>query len=232
MRAVSMMALAALLAAACSDSTSEPADKPWTSSSQRISIQSFGPFRGLSGYERQRAELTAEQLALLDALEVFEPLDSCGTDQLGYSITIVDAAGGSHAYHATQWDQACDVTDPFLSMASLKPFLATFSCVESRFAGEQPAIRPGDGCRHGLYMDGQGTGVRAELQIAAAGEVTLATEASTAFAPQLKLLDVDGTTVLRSGGASLTYAFAAAGTYFVEVSSSTATHGDLLLRVD
>ncbi len=229
MRALATVALTALLAAACSEA---PPETPWTSTSQRITIQSFGVWQGLSGYERYRADLTAEQLALLDALEPREPNASCGMDQTGYDITIVDGTGATHAYHATQSDQDCDEVAASISMASLKPFLDTFSCIESRFAGVQPAIQPGDGCRHGFFMDGKGTSERAELQVAAAGELTLAAEAAAEFAPQLKLLDVDGTTVLRSGADSLTYHFPAAGTYFVEVSSTTAQHGDLLLRVD
>lgn len=230
MRAPSTMLLAVLLTAACSEPGSPLA---WTSSSQRISISSFGVWQGLSGYERERSQLTAAQLEALAALEGFEPVDSCGTDQLGYTITITDAARVARVYHATQWDEACDATDPFVSMDSLKPFLDSFACRSSRDrAPDPPAIHPGDGCRHGFYMDGQGTAVRATLEVAAAGELDLVVEAGTSFAPRITLLDVDGATVLGSGADSLTYAFTAAGTYFVEVASSTAAHGDLLLRVE
>ncbi len=55
-----------------------------------------------------------------------------------------------------------------MATASLKPFLATFACLASRTVvpGASPVIRPGDGCRHGFYMDGRGTSVRAALEVA------------------------------------------------------------------
>jgi hypothetical protein len=229
MRALTTVALGALLTAACGPG---PTEAPWTDASETISLHAFGPFQGLSGYERDRARLTAEQLELLAALEVRAPAAACGTDQLGYWITITDSTGAAREYHATQYDQECGESGPFIAMSSLQPFLDTFACISSRDPPPGvPVIHPGDGCRHGFYMDGRGTVARAALQVDAPGELSIAVEAGATFAPHLTLLDVDGATTLAEGSSSLTQAFAAAGTFVLEVASTNDVHGDLLLQV-
>lgn len=88
-------------------------------------------------------------------------------------------------------------------------------------------------------MDGLGTVVRLQLEVAAAAALTIETTSAAGFASQVTLLDTDATTVLgvgvepadSPGAARLTYAFAAAGTYYLDVSSTNAACGDLLLMV-
>jgi hypothetical protein len=248
-----VVALVATLAAACaeergSEQQEQEHEQVWRGTSQSISIRSFGAFVGSSGYERDRGQLTAEQVALLDAFEVIEPKDECWMDVPEYRITIVDAAGVSRVYRAKETDDSCQGnqgTEPTLSMASLRPFLDTFACIASgdmRAGAPQGAplvMHPGDGCLHGVFMDGRHTSVRLDLAVAGPGELTIETVASAYYASQVTLLDSDGATVLgvgaepaaRPGSSALTYSFAAAGTYFVEVTSTNAQTGDILLRV-
>jgi hypothetical protein len=257
MRPTPVLALTALLVAACVDAAPGGGDdggpgpaggQVWTGDSQRISIRSFGYWDGSSGYERARGELTPAQLELLAHLEVREPVDSCSMDLIEHEISIVDGAGVSHQYYAKESDDTCqgnESTAPLIAMASLQPFLDTFTCIsasdtrEGAFHDVPLVVHPGDGCLHGLFMDGRGAVVRLELQVATPGALTLSTESCRAFATRLTLFDVDGTTVLGEGApppacagdSALTYQFAAAGTYFIEVTSTNEMCGDLLLRV-
>jgi hypothetical protein len=142
----------------------------------------------------------------------------------------------------------CYVDLPFTSIESLQPFLDTFACISAKETRDPtgapvPAsalvAHPGDGCLHGVFIDGRGTAVRFEVPVTAPGQLTIATDAHESFASQVTLIDVDGATALGQGTvpaggpgcSSLTSSFAAAGTYFVEVTSSNAQTGDIFLRI-
>lgn len=238
------LALAAtLLLAGCTEAP------PWNSDSRSLSLRSFGYWSGSSGYDRDRSRLTVEQLALLDRLEVIDPHSSCAEDILDHTLTIVDAAGVARRYHANSTNEACDSELPLVSIESLRPFLQTFRCISagdtrSRTGQPVPAwalvVHPGDGCLHGVFLDGGRTTVRFEVPVTTPAPLTIETIGHSSVAGQVTLIDLDGATVLGVGSepagrpdcSSLTYDFTVAGTYYVEVTSINSAISDILLRIE
>ncbi len=112
----------------------------WTPTSRRIELSSFGYWQGSSGYAKDRADLTQEQLAALEGLGTTEPPTTVGADFTSYRIRILDEDGTFAEYRAA----AGNVRDsdegsaagvlPTIDIATLEPFLATFKCLSARQA--------------------------------------------------------------------------------------------------
>jgi hypothetical protein len=198
-----LVALGGLTFSACSgtDSESKTPTAPWRASSSRIEVFSFAYEEGSSGFGAARAELSSEQVAALDSLQVIaNPTGPLGNDFASYSIRIWDEDATVTRYRAASDDvldgDEADHTLPTIAFASLAPFLETIHCLraqETRSSGEASvgavrgaaavalgAVVPSvstsaRGCHHGLFSVG-GSDIWLRLDVEEAGTYSIATE--------------------------------------------------------
>src|SRR4029079_19601338 len=87
-------------------SSSEPSDKTmkpvWTSTSTHLALHSFGTFEGMSGYDKDRNDITPTQLDALARLKLIPTPTHAVTDLATYKIAITDANGSATDYRAAK----------------------------------------------------------------------------------------------------------------------------------
>lgn len=159
-RPSSLLVFAVLLSAGACTSASEPASFPagpdasstdaadaerrpvWTASSTRIRLTSFGYWQGSSGYDKERKDLSSDQLALLDGLRTLAIATGPRTaDGTSFRVEIFDIDGTSTSYRAARRNvvdsdegSAARLRET-IDYATLDPLLATFRCLSAKDAG-------------------------------------------------------------------------------------------------
>lgn len=84
-------------------SSTVPAPTPvWTATSVRLELSSFGYWNGSSGYAKDRADLTAEQLLVLSGLRTVPTPTDTMVDRVSHRLRIVDEDGSSVTYRAAE----------------------------------------------------------------------------------------------------------------------------------
>jgi hypothetical protein len=123
-----------------SETSSPPAagDRPWRPSSVRIELTTFSFWTGSSGYAKDRADMTAAQLAALEGLRTIPTPELLGFDASSWQIRIVDADGSVAAYRAAfanirDSDESAEALKlPTIDVETLEPFLATLHCLHAK----------------------------------------------------------------------------------------------------
>jgi len=123
----------------------------WTTASRRITLACQSFISGVMGFDADRAQLTEQQLTLLDALRT-GPLGTQIEDGIGCSVEITGADGNITAYLAVQQDGAANDNTPLINYATFQPFLAAIPCLFSADEGAQHAIAPDVRCVNGIYL--------------------------------------------------------------------------------
>jgi hypothetical protein len=232
----------------------------WKATSTHVSLRSFGFFVGSSGYDADRASLTADQLQALDGLCLMPAPTQFASDGLIHNVQITDEDGSVAEYVAAQSDLFDrDYGLPTISISTLDPFLKTFKCLAAgqtrdRVPGgndppwsQAPDVNVDPSCRNGIFMPYQCRQVWLKLNVPAAATHRLALERCYATMG-LKVFTPDAMTELAASDlvtgttcAALSYAFAA-GTYLVRIDKANGTAscdggegttaGDFYLRID
>jgi len=123
-------------AVGCSGDPDDSARRPWSESSARVELRSFGYWNGSSRFDAEREQLTPAQLEALEGLrEIPTPDGPRGSDYVSYRVEITDADGSIAHYRAAQ-DNITDGDEGDLSLQTLdvhtlQPFLGTFHCLSA-----------------------------------------------------------------------------------------------------
>ena len=110
----------------------------WRPTSTRIEVSSFGFWVGSTGYAKDRAALTAEQLAALEGLRTTTPPEQMGADFTSYEVRVTDQDGSVARYRAAEGnvrdsDESANATSmPTIDIETLRPFLATIKCLSAK----------------------------------------------------------------------------------------------------
>jgi hypothetical protein len=110
----------------------------WTDTSAAVDVTSFGYWEGSSHYQKARADLSAAQLEALKGLRTIPTPTLVVADAVSWKLSITDVDGGVRIYRAAEFDHldsdegSGSASLPTIGMDSLKPFLATFSCLRER----------------------------------------------------------------------------------------------------
>jgi hypothetical protein len=88
---------------ACGAGTSSK-DRPWSHSSTALGLHSVGFWRGSSGLERSRDELTSKQLEILGGLATTSGNDQCVEDLVNYELRVEDADGSRSTWPIVSGD--------------------------------------------------------------------------------------------------------------------------------
>jgi hypothetical protein len=118
----------------CSGDPDYSGRRPWSETSARVELSSFGYWEGSSRFDAEREQLTAEQLRALEGLrEIPTPDGPLGADFVSYRVEISDADGSVAHYRAAE-DNITDSDEGDLSLRTLdvdtlRPFLGTFHCL-------------------------------------------------------------------------------------------------------
>jgi len=227
----------------------------WKTTSAKVALRMFGFFAGSSGYEQDRASLTAGQHSALDALCIIPTPSRFAADAPIYRIAITDDDGSQSEYYAAYMDLIDrDYGRPMIGYASLEPFLKTFSCLNAGQTrpstpgpppGSIPDVSADPACRNGIFMPYQCHQVWLRLNVPAAAIHELALEGCFGTTT-LKIFAADKMTELASSAPgtstacpTLSYAFEA-GPTLVRVDKTNGdipcdgmgSAGDFFLRVD
>lgn len=146
-------ATAAPDAATAPDTVDAPA--PWHPDDRQVSLTSFGYWGGSFEWMAPREALTQEQREALSGLRPLQSGKDCVQDIQEFSLTLVGADGQERRLVANELDAACNDAQAQVAMESLRPLLATLSCVGTGQAREELSsaqlVQAGDGCRHGFF---------------------------------------------------------------------------------
>ncbi len=110
----------------------------WKPTSTRIELSSFGYWVGSASYAKDRAELTAEQLAALEGLRTMTPPEKMGADFTSYELSVTDQDGSVARYRAADGnirdsdESANAATLPTIDIDTLRPFLDTIKCLSAK----------------------------------------------------------------------------------------------------
>lgn len=128
---------------------------PWHPDDQQVSLTSFGYWGGSFEWTAARESLTQEQQEALSGLRPLQSARDCVQDLQEFSLALVGADGQERRLVANEQDVACGSGQQQVAMESLRPLLATLSCVGTGQAREELSsaqiIQAGDGCRHGFF---------------------------------------------------------------------------------
>jgi hypothetical protein len=231
----------------------------WNDRSTRVEIYGFHAINGSSLYEKDAADLSAEQVMALRKLCVVDHLSRPRTDFRNYMLTVRDALGVAGLYYAAENDLVStrDMRLDYLTFASLSGFLKTFKCRTSKEPGstarltdagltddaELPVLSADPGCVDGVsFSFGPG---KQYFTVPVATPGTLTIEAVSCFQMMgLRLLDPGSFGELASTGLNgascptLQIHLMEAGSYVVEVQKENLpgmdggiyTSGDFYLR--
>jgi len=110
----------------------------WRPTSTRIEVSSFGFWEGSTGYAKDRAELTPEQLAALERLRTMTPPEQMGADFTSYEVRVTDEDGSVARYRAAEGnvrdsDESVNAASlPTIDIETLRPFLDTIKCLRAK----------------------------------------------------------------------------------------------------
>ena len=226
--------------------TGEPNESHvWDSSSDSIEIHWFSFWAGGAKFGKSRAELTEEELSIVETMTIIPPTEDCWSDS-GEATVIVTSAGTEHRYMANEYDGTCgrDGTlidyEPVQALRDLAHCLSAKSYDGSTLA-TAASIKAGDGCYHGLF---NGSSTTPEwwflLEMPTAGPLHVSLDGCGDRDLELVLFDATGTTSIASAtrvaGATcpeLVLTVPAPGSYAIRVDMRAGTYaGDFFLRVD
>lgn len=210
----------------------------WLEESEEVIVHSFAFWEGGSRFRADRERLTDEQLLLLSNLELTAPESQCIEDLPSYSVEIRDADGTVREFRAADGDMSCSDETEVISMASLTPFLATYSCLsagQTRNAqntiDDALTIDVGGGCEHGFF----GGPIWLKVNIDHPGSYAFRGVNCSAQESTIALYSEDGHTLLNEGGAeaapgcwAVEHDVEAAGSYFLLIDG---TQGDYFVRM-
>ena len=218
----------------------------WTDDSVSVEIRWSSWGEGYS-FKRDRAQLSATQIALLGAIETFVGSGPCGADVDEVQLTIVRASGGVDEYYASA-DRCEDERRPTVDYQRVAALLATVHCLWARgydgsALASAPHISVGDGCHHGLFSGHSQWGPTPEwwflVDVPSAGQVRFAIERCGDRQLKIDLFDQTGLTaeasVQPTGSecTALVHDFPAAGTHALHVTKVAGTYiGDFFLSVE
>jgi hypothetical protein len=113
----------------------------WKSTSARVELSSFGYWKGSSGYSKDRADMSQEQLDALAGLRTIPlPDGPPKADFTSYTLRVIDQDGTSVAYRAVEGnirgsdESASSSTLVTLDYGTFRPFLATIRCLAAKSA--------------------------------------------------------------------------------------------------
>jgi hypothetical protein len=126
-------------------------------------------FEGSTAYDIARADMTPEQLEILDKLcEIAPPPGPLGADYTSYQVTVTDRSGESATYRAVEQnirdsDESGVDGDRTLDIDSLAPFLRTYQCASAKAMGPYdlesgslwngtPVLTGDPGCSNGVFV--------------------------------------------------------------------------------
>lgn len=127
----------------------------WTEDSRAVEVTWFSFWDGGYQWVLDRAQLSAEQLELLGAIETVTPEGPCAADIAEVGLRVIDTPGTAREYYAME--QACGAFGGVqVDYGQLAALLETVSCLSAKgYDGSTLAaaaqIATGDGCRHGLF---------------------------------------------------------------------------------
>jgi hypothetical protein len=200
-------------------------------------------FRGGYRFVREREQLSTEQLALVEAIQVVPHSDECWQDANGMRV-IVTTGESESIFDANEFNGDCGTGFTMVDYRAVSAVLATVHCLAAKsYDGQSPAGAPtisaGDGCQHGLFNGG---GAKPDwwfrLAIEAPGEYRFSLPQCGDRGLLIELFESDAVAPLASAAsasecASLTHSFAEAGTYLVHVKMQSGVYGgDFYLSVD
>lgn len=136
-------------------------DTPWDERSQRVELRCFGFFEGTMRFRADRAQLSAEQLQLLEGLRFGPPGATCLADGMSCDVAITSDRGEVTHFDTVQGDSPCNRLEPGLAYASFQPLLDQIDCKFS-LQSKNPLF-PSEGCLQGFSATGT---VRQQLMLA------------------------------------------------------------------
>ncbi|MCP4344561.1 MAG: hypothetical protein GY795_03420 [Desulfobacterales bacterium] len=131
----------------------DPDSIVWRDDDEEIMVEYSGGWEGRSRFRANREILTDEQLAILADLKLTDNRFNCGEDVPEYNIEIRNANGEVRSYRSGYNDAICNGPAELISMESLLPFTATYSCLTPpwpRPIETAPTVNVNDGCEHGF----------------------------------------------------------------------------------
>jgi hypothetical protein len=216
----------------------------WETESESIAISSGSFFGGSSRFEKQREELTAEELVLLGSITTVASSTECWSDTWAATLT-VRGNGGVREYFASEGDQGCDRDVVLVANEPVKSLVQAAKCLNAKsYDGTSLAtaahVTAGNGCYHGLF---NASGTTPDwwfvLDVTEAGSYRLSLDGCSDRVLDMALLDETGVTELSSvtgtpGSCSaLTHDVASPGSYAIHVTMTAGTSaGDFYLRID
>jgi hypothetical protein len=236
---------------------------PWKSTSTRLEMSSFGYWVGSSGYAADRAHLSAAQISALNGLRVIPTPSSGAEDIVSWQLTIFDQSGASQTYRAAvddviSGDESSMPTVPTIGYASLQPFLDTVHCDAAKDPANPsdagvdagppwasaPTLPSDTNCVNGFFIGSPCQDTWRQVVVPQPATYTFALQGCWGLTA-IEVLADDGTTELAtspmgaSGAcASVTYSFAQAGTYLLDVQQRNeagcdmqTTLGDSAIRI-
>jgi hypothetical protein len=141
----------------------------WSDSSQSIDLTCFAYFQGSMRFAATRAQLSAEQLALLSGLRTVDAAPQCEEDGMDCQITIVQGDGQSVTMESTEGDPACGNPRKLISFETFEPFRQTIACQYAKdltyaTSPEATPVLPDVRCYNGLFEGGPGN-IAVALQV-------------------------------------------------------------------
>jgi hypothetical protein len=240
----------------------------WKPTSTRVAIQGSAQlvaspdlivFNGSTRYEKDVADLSAEQVMALQKLCVADHLNRPETDFKNYLLTVKDTGARDEIYYAAENDllPQRDIDVGYLTIESLSRFLTTFRCRATREPPSTtrlgdagltddalPVLSTDPGCYDGAYFSSASDKQYFKVPIATPG--ALKVEAVDCFQTMsLRLLTSEGLAELASTGPksapecpALQVHVMSAGSYVLEVQKENdsapdagiPTAGDFYLR--
>jgi hypothetical protein len=211
----------------------------WKPTSNRIEIRFFNYWNGVSGYLQERSLLTSTQVAALGGLCLIPTPTSRLADGRTYRIVVSDEDGTEASYRASEGNYLEGNEGlPTIDIDSLDPFLATFSCLNSRTFAPPGTVDGGppwtlartmgtdSGCLNGVSVPGGCGQAWVKLKVDAPLAYRIEMFQCTALAT-LRLFTPDGTMELAASDAGsgspcpyVEHAFAQTGTYLISLDRS------------
>jgi hypothetical protein len=230
------------------DSQETGTDDPepvWKPTSERLELSSFGFFEGSQGYDITRAQLSSEQLEMLEGLrEIPTPEGPLGADFVSYTVRVTDRSGEVVEYRAAQQNVRDSDEGPAegkhtLDYETLAPFLTTFDCASAKeygpYAGDASSddhwagaatLSSDPGCIHGVFVSYETSHSYRRWQVDEPGTYRLAV-VRCFQQMRLRLFDPKGEKELASSEAmtspecpTLVHHFDAPGLYLIDLEKS------------
>ncbi|HEX2871296.1 MAG TPA: hypothetical protein VHP33_08570 [Polyangiaceae bacterium] len=211
--------------------------------SESIEIGWFSFFDGGYRFKRRLDQLSPQQLALAQAIQIVPPTGACWQDAAEMSVTVT-AGDMVRELRANEYNGTCGRDVTLVDFEAVSALLDTVQCLPAKGYEHDtpeaaPSITPDDGCWHGLFnAHGSSPEWWFRTEIPDAGEYRIALEACGDRRLELELFEQDATTSVATATGTgecpvLAHTFAAGGSYALRVRMVGGSYaGDFFLSLE